>query len=61
MVAGRWFGERADGVVEVVVGERTLDGLELLVGQQYLWVYTLAAAEAPGPLADAGVTVRSFQ
>ena len=46
---GRWFAARADGVVEVVADEKTLDDLELVVGGRYVWAYQLLPdEELPG-------------
>ena len=63
VIAGRWFADRDDGVVEVVVGGRTLDELELLVGSRYWWAYTLRPDEeiAAGEADSAGITLRTLQ
>ena len=45
MRLGRWYAPRADGVVEVVVDEKTLDDLELIVGGRYVWAYQLLPDE----------------
>ena len=46
---GRWYAPRADGVVEVVADEKTLDDLELVVGGRYVWAYQLQPDEVlPG-------------
>ena len=42
---GRWYAPRADGVVEVVADEKTLDDLELVVGGRYVWAYQLLPDE----------------
>jgi putative ABC transport system permease protein len=56
---GRWYAERADGVVEVVVDEAVLDGMELVVGKRYVLWYSLAADEsaARGGIESVSVTV----
>ncbi len=59
LVDGRWFSDRSDGVVEVVVGGRTLDELELLVGARYWWAYSLREDEEVDPAA--GIDVRTLQ
>ena len=60
---GRWFRDRDDGVVEVVVGGRTLDELELLVGSRYWWAYSLRQDEEIDAAAAgaAGIDVRTLQ
>ena len=42
---GRWYGPRDDGVVEVMADEKTLDDLELVVGERYVWAYQLLPDE----------------
>ena len=42
---GRWYEPRADGVVEVVADEKTLDDLELIVGGRYVWAYQMLPNE----------------
>ena len=59
LVDGRWFADRSDGVVEVVVGGRTLDELELLVGARYWWAYSLREDEELD--AAAGIELRTLQ
>ena len=63
VIDGRWFRDRDDGVVEVVVGGRTLDELELLVGSRYRWAYTLRADEEidAAAAAAAGIDLRTVQ
>ena len=63
VIDGRWFRDRDDGVVEVVVGGRTLDELELLVGSRYRWAYTLRADEEidDAAAAAAGIDLRTVQ
>lgn len=39
IVDGRWFEPRADGVIEVVTDENTLEELQLLVGDRYIYEY----------------------
>ena len=39
IVDGRWFGRRDDGVVEVVTDENTLEEMQFLVGERYLYEY----------------------
>ena len=56
MSVGRWYEARADGVVEVVADEKTLDDLELIVGRRYVWAYQMLANEE---IAD--LPVESYQ
>ncbi len=53
---GRWYEARDDDVVEVVADEKTLDDLELIVGQRYVWAYQLLPDEE---IAD--LRVESYQ
>ncbi len=39
IVDGRWFEERTDGVIEVIVDEATLEDSQLLVGERYVYEY----------------------
>src|SRR5690606_31115798 len=39
IVDGRWFEPRDDGVVEVVTDENTLEELQFLVGDRYIYEY----------------------
>ncbi len=62
LISGRWFEERSDGVVEVMVGSRTLDELELLVGSRYWWAYTLRVDERidEGEMGSVSITETSI-
>lgn len=39
IVDGRWFERRDDGVIEVVTDENTLEEMQLLVGDRYVYEY----------------------
>lgn len=47
IVAGRWFEDRDDGVVEVVVDESTFERFELLIGDTYVYWYPVRQGESP--------------
>lgn len=42
---GRWFKTQKDGILEIVVDEKTLDDLELIIGKKYMWAYSVSTEE----------------
>ena len=57
IVAGRWYEERDDGVVEVVVDESTFERFELLIGDTYTYWYPVRQGEAPYGAEDGYVRI----
>src|SRR5690606_20430219 len=45
IVDGRWFQPRDDGIVEVVVDENSLEELQLLVGDEFVYEYAPRGGE----------------